>query len=169
MMRWGNIKELGTEVSSQLAWRVKAARHWKYAPRGDLVAWWFKMHNMFHHFPGLILLHHPFSLIPHLPSLSSFKIKAKLPAKSLFFPPPYLLDMRYTRFKEATNLLWKERSFQSVWNSLKRRNRSRAMVILCTKDPKRALTQSDKIPPIALRSFISNNHTETHGCQTHYI
>lgn len=45
-------------------------------------------------------------------------------------------------------------------------NRSRAIVIRCTKDPKRALTQSDKMLPIAEPSFISNNHTETFGRQT---
>lgn len=143
----------------------------------DLVAWWLKMRNMYRDFSGSILLgifvachHHPPTPPPHFPSfssLSTFKIKAKMFDNSRFFPPPYPRDIRYTTLKGLEkNLLWIERSFQLVQNSFEWTNRSRAMVILCKKDPKRGLTQSDKILPIAQESFISNNHTETYGRQT---
>lgn len=117
----------------------------------------------------------PLSLCLHFPFFPfNFNLKNKgkkgpnilFVFSSWFYPRSYFLDIRYPRFKEVTNFLWNESSRQLLLNSFSLTNRSKAMVSLCTKDPKRALTQSDNILSIAQYIFIANNHTETYRRQT---
>lgn len=107
ILRWRSIKKLGTGVSSQLAWCEKEARHREYAPRGTLWPGGLRcatcIATSLVRFCSASLLRvittTPPPHFPSFPSLSTFKIKAKMFDNSRFFPPPYPRDIRYTRLK----------------------------------------------------------------------
>lgn len=146
MARWSDVKDLGAEISCHSLWSAKAALHKETLPGAD---WWLQTSTAT-------------SLVWDLCCVSSHAHSG--PAfSSWVYPPPCLLDVWYSSFKEEMCLLWKGRNVQLVFDLP---NRSRTMVSQPTKDPKKAVTHSDRILSIAHYSFISSNHSETHGRQT---